>query len=75
MRSWAPQLTADAVGVQVFLQLAVHHVGGEQQGQLAQFGEHAGVAHGDIGRRIHHFDFIGLVEELFGDARRRRAFR
>ena len=32
----------NAVRVQVFLQLPVHHVGGQQQGQLAQFGEHAG---------------------------------
>ncbi len=54
--------------VQVLLQLAVHHVGGKQQRQLAQFGEHARVAHGDIGRGIHDFDFVGFVQEFLGDA-------
>ena len=65
----------DAVRVQVLLQLPVHDVGGQQERQLAQFGEHAGVAHGDIGRGIDHFDFIGFVQELLGDAGERRAFR
>ena len=58
----------NAVRIQVFLQLAVDDVGGEQQGQFAEFGEHARVAHGDVGRRIDDFDFVGFVQELFGDA-------
>ena len=58
----------DAVRIQILLQLPVHHVGGQQQRQLAQFGEHARVAHRDIGRRVHHFDFVGFAQELLGDA-------
>ena len=54
--------------VEVILQLPFHHVGGQQQGQLAQFGEHARVAHGDVGRRVDHFDVVGFVQELLGDA-------
>ena len=68
MRSWAPQDGRNAVRVQVILQLPVHHVGGEEEGQLAEFGEHTGVAHGDIGRGIDDFDFVGFVKEFFGDA-------
>ena len=58
----------NAVRVEVVLQVPVHDVGGEEEGQLAEFGEHTGVAHGDIGRGIDDFDFVGFVKEFFGDA-------
>ena len=58
----------NAMRVQVVLQVPVYHVGGEEEGQFAEFGEHTGVAHGDIGRGIDDFDFVGFVKEFFGDA-------
>ena len=54
--------------VEVILQVPVDHVGGEEEGQFAEFGEHTGVAHGDIGRGIDDFDFVSFVKEFFGDA-------
>ena len=56
------------MGVQILLQLAVHHVRGQQQREFAEFGEHAAIAHGEIGRGIDHFDFVGFVKKFLGDA-------
>lgn len=76
MRSWGSPAGCHAVHFQVFDQLAVHYVGGQQQGQLAQLGEHAGIravgpagaVEQRIGRHVHHFDLVGLAQESLGDA-------
>ena len=64
------------VRFQVLEQLAVHHVGRQQQGQLAEFGEHARIravfvapaVQQRFGRHIHHFDFVRLAQEGLRDA-------
>ena len=65
----------DAILLQVSLKLMIHHVGGEQQCDLAQFGELVrkprgvardtlpGMAEAHFGWSIHHHNFVRSVQE------------
>ena len=65
----------DSIALQVLLQLAVHHVGGQQQCDLAEFRQLLRLAGGagirfairardaHLGRRIHHHDFVRGIEK------------
>jgi len=64
----------DTVALQVRFELAIHDVGRQQEGNLAKFRQFlrpAGLAwslivtaaDAHLGRRIHHHDFIGCVQE------------
>ena len=83
----APELLY-AVPLQVALQLTIDHVGGQDQGNLAELGKGllagsyallrtlwAGVLKAMFRRGVHNFDFVSLVHKAHGDGLCRAAAR